>query len=82
MLFYQNALKAINNSYNDIGEYETDSSVPAVKELLVQFELIEKRYLSSNFDEIIPCQDATNFIKYNLDAVRLGKSAVDSINRF
>ena len=49
---------------------------------MIQLELIEERYLSSNFDEIVPCKDATNFIAYNLDAVRLGKSAMDNINKF
>jgi hypothetical protein len=82
LAFYQNTLKAISNCHSDIGEYETDSSVSAIRELLVQIDLIEKRYISSDFDEILPCEDAANFIKYNLDAVRLGKSAVDNIKKF
>ena len=80
--FYQSTLKAINNCHSDIGEYETASAVSAIRELSIQFELIEMRYTSTDFDKILPCEDAANFIKYNLDAVRLGKSAVDNIEKF
>ncbi|NLB32650.1 MAG: hypothetical protein GX818_02635 [Tissierellia bacterium] len=80
--FYKNSLRVINKCFVDIGEDDTASSASAVKELSIQMKLIEERYLSSNFDEIVPCKDATNFIKFNLDAVRLGKSAVDNISKY
>lgn len=80
--FSQNALKTIYKNYTEIGEDETVESASAVKELEIQFKLIEERYTSSDFDEILPCKDAENFIKFQLDAVRLGKSAVENISKY
>lgn len=80
--FCQNVQKAINRSFAVIDQNETTLSSEAVRELSIQIELIDKRYSSSDFDEIIPCEYATDLIKHNLSAVRLGKSAVDNINKF
>lgn len=80
--FNRNVQKAINQSFIVIDQNHTTLSSKAVNELAVQIELIEKRYSFSNFDEIIPCKDATDFIKHNLGAVRLGKSAIDNINKY
>lgn len=80
--FYRNVQKEINQSFAVIDQNETILSSEAVKELSIQIELIEKRYSSSDFDEIIPCEYATDFIKHNLGAVRLGKSAIENINKY
>ncbi len=80
--FCRNVQKAINKSFALIDRDRTASSSEAVKELALQIELIEKRYSSSDFDEIIPCQHATDLIKHNLNAVKLGKSAIDNINKY
>ena len=82
LAFYESTLKTIKNCQSDIGEDETDAAVSAIGQLSNQFELIEERYTSSDFDNILPCEDASDFVKYNLDAVRLGKSAVDNIEKF
>jgi hypothetical protein len=80
--FCRNVQILINKDFAVIHQNETALSSEAVKELAVQIELIEKRYSSSDFDKIIPSQDASDLIKHNLSAVRLGKSAVDNINKF
>ncbi len=80
--FCRNVQKTINQSFAVIDQNETSLTSEAVKELAVQIELIEKRYSASDFDEIIPCKDARDFIKHNLGAVRLGKSAIDNISKY
>lgn len=80
--FYRNVQREINKSFAVIDQNKSASSSEAVKELATQIKLIEERYSISNFDEIIPCQDATDLIKHNINAVRLGKSAVENISKF
>lgn len=80
--FYQNTFREINKNFTLINKEKTEASLAAVEELSTQLDLIEKRYSSSDFDEILPCEYAESFIYCNLDAVRLGKSAVNNINEY
>jgi hypothetical protein len=82
LAFCQNALKVIDKYYSDISEYETTSSSTAAREIWVQFDLIEQRYSSSDFNNVVPCEDATMFINNMLEASIFGKSAIDSLNKF
>lgn len=80
--FNHNTFREINKNFILINKEKTEASLAAVEELSTQLDLIEKRYSSSDFAEILPCEDAKSFIYCNLDAVRLGKSAVNNINSY